>query len=154
MLPTSLEELNQIKKECHAMVTNTSLLSGGAAVIPAPGLDVAADVALLLQLLPKINNRFGLSPEQINNLEPTTKTVVLNIIKALGTQMVGQVLTKQLIMQVLKKVGVRVAAKQVVKYIPLAGQAAAAGLSFAAMQYVGNMHVDECYKVAKRLIER
>jgi hypothetical protein len=34
--------------------------------------------------------------------------------------------------------------KQVVKYIPFGTSAAAAKL--AAMQYVGNSHLDECYE--------
>lgn len=154
MLPNNMQELNRIKHECQSMVNNSALLSGGAAMVPIPGVDVASDIGLLLELLPKINRCFGLSPEQINALDSQTKMFVANLIVALGTQLVGQVLTKQLIMQVLKKVGIRMAAKQVVKYIPFAGQAAAAGLSFAAMQYVGNRHIDECYEVAKRVAEK
>ncbi|MBW4581689.1 MAG: hypothetical protein KME42_19130 [Tildeniella nuda ZEHNDER 1965/U140] len=70
----------------------------------------------------------------------------------MGNQMLGKVLTKQLIMQVLKKVGVRLAAKQVAKYIPIAGQAVSATLSFAAMKYVCNSHIDDYYKIAQRVI--
>lgn len=153
MLPKNEQELDKIRKECRSMVDNSSLISGGAALIPVPGLDIAGDVGLLLDLLPKINRSFGLSPEQIDGLDPQRKMYIANLIAALGTQLVGQVLTKQLIMQVLKSVGIRMTAKQVVKYIPFVGQATAAGLSFAAMQYVGNNHIDDCYKVVKKIIE-
>lgn len=153
MLPTTIQELDQVRNECRSMVTNSSMLSGGAALIPIPGVDIGSDVALLLDLLPKISRRFGLSPEQLDILDPRTKALVASLIVNLGTQLVGQVLTKQLIMQVLKSVGIRMTAKQVVKYIPFAGQAAAAGLSFAAMQFVGNRHVNDCYEVVKGVIE-
>lgn len=154
MLATTRQELEQLRNECRSMVNNSALLSRGAAIIPVPGVDIASDVGLLLELLPKISRRFGLSPKQIEQLDSQTKIVIANLIIRLGTQLVGQVLTKQLIMQILKKVGIRMTAKQVVKYIPFAGQAAAAGLSFAAMQYVGNCHVDECYEVVKGVIEK
>jgi hypothetical protein len=45
------------------------------------------------------------------------------------------------------------AAKQVLKYVPLAGQAAAAALSVAAMMYLGNSHVDACVEIARGAIE-
>ena len=153
MVDTTTQELAKIRNECRFMVNNSALLSGGAAIIPVPGVDIASDVGLLLELLPKISRRFRLSPEQIEQLDSQTKMVIANLIIRLGTQLVGQVLTKQLIMQILKTVGIRMTMKQVVKYIPFAGQAAAAGLSFAAMQYVGNSHVDECYEVVKGVIE-
>lgn len=114
-------------------MVNNSVLSGGTAIITLFGVTSASDVELLLELLPKITRRFGLSPEQIEQLDSQTKIVIANLIIRLGTQLVDQVLTKQLIMQILKRVGIRMTAKQVVKYIPFAGQAAAAGLSFAAI---------------------
>jgi hypothetical protein len=61
-------------------------------------------------------------------------------------------ITKELIVQVLRKVGVRVATKSVAKYIPILGSALAATVSFGAMKIVGNSHVDDCYDVAKKAI--
>lgn len=55
-------------------------------------------------------------------------------------------------MQVLKRVGIRLATKSVAKFIPILGQALAASISFGAMKMVGNSHVDDCYEVAKKAI--
>lgn len=44
-------------------------------------------------------------------------------------------------------------AKQVMKYVPVAGQAAAAIISFVAMLYIGNSHVDDCFKIAQEAME-
>lgn len=153
MIAETIEELNKIREECKSMVTKRAAASGGAALVPVPGTDIAADVGLLLQLLPAINRKFGLSEEQLAGLDDQSKALVYGIIKKVGSTMIGQMITKELIMAALKKVGIRVAAKQVVKYVPLIGQGAAAALSFTAMKYVGNQHVDECYEVAKRIIE-
>ena len=62
-------------------------------------------------------------------------------------------ITRPLVLAALKKVSARMAAKQVLKYIPFAGQAAAAALSIAAMMYIGNSHIDECYEIARRTLD-
>lgn len=149
----SLEDLEAIRTSCKTMVKKRALASSSAVLVPVPGVDIAADVAMLLELLPSINRKFGLSPEQIDELDPQLKSLLYGIIKKTGSSLVGQIITKQLILTVLKKVGVRIAAKQVLKYIPFAGQAAAAALSGTAMMYVGNAHVDECYEVAKKALD-
>jgi uncharacterized protein YpuA (DUF1002 family) len=66
--------------------------------------------------------------------------------------MVGKVVTHTVVTKALCAVGARVAAKHVVKYVPLAGQAMAAGLSYAAMRYVGEQHVKDCARVANVVI--
>ncbi|WP_050747587.1 hypothetical protein [Sodalis glossinidius] len=45
----------------------------GASVIPLPGLDIGTDVSILLALLPAINERFGLSEQQLAQLHPNRK---------------------------------------------------------------------------------
>ena len=154
MLPKSLEQLDLIRAFCRTMVKKRALASSGAVLVPVPGVDIAADVAMLLELLPAVNRKFGLTPEQIDELDPQLKSLLYGIIKKTGSTLVGQLITKQLILAALKKVGVRMAAKQILKYIPFAGQAAAAALSGAAMMYVGNAHVDECYEVAKKALDK
>lgn len=153
MLPKNLEELERVRRECHGMVTARAGISGGAAVVPLPGLDVATDVGLLMALLPEVNRRFGLSPEQIDRYDLHTKSFLSRAVIKTGAKTVGKLLTKELVVQLLKRVGIRVATKQVVKYIPFLGQAAAAALSFGAMKLVGDKHVADCYEVARRVLE-
>jgi hypothetical protein len=53
----------------------------------------------------------------------------------------------------LKRVGLRLTAKQALKFIPFAGQAAAAALSGSAMLLIGHAHIEECYAIAKQALE-
>ena len=153
MPPKSIEELDEVRRRCKAMLKRRAAISGGASLIPVPGLDFAADVGMLLELFPAINRKFGLSPEQIEDLDAKHKTLVYAMIKKVGTDLVGAMITRPLVLAALKKVSARMAAKQVLKYIPFAGQAAAAALSIAAMMYIGNSHIDECYEVARRTLD-
>ena len=153
MLPKSKTELDAIRDECKSMVTTRASLSGAAAIVPIPGADVGADITLLLEMIPSINRKFGLSSDQIDDLDPKLKQLIFVTVTSIGSQMVGKAITKQLIMQVLKRIGIRIAAKSLTKWIPIVGQAAAATISFGAMKLVGNSHVDDCYHVALKAIE-
>jgi len=135
------------------MVLRRAATSAGASVIPLPGLDIAADVGLLMKLLPAINHKFGLTPEQIEKLDPERRLVVYALISRGGKSLVGRALTKKLVLVALKRVGVRMTARQAAKYLPFAGQIASAFLGFGAMMYIGASHVDECYEIAKSAIE-
>jgi uncharacterized protein (DUF697 family) len=135
------------------MVKRRAATSGGMSLIPIPGVDIAGDVAMLLQLIPAINQKFGLTPEQIEELDTRHKVLIYAMAKKVGSDLVGRAVTQRLVMAALKKVAGRMAAKQVLKYVPFAGQAAAAALSVAAMMYLGNAHVDACYEIAGEAIK-
>lgn len=154
MLPTSLAELEKIRASCRAMVRRRAATSGGMSLIPIPGVDIAGDVGMLLQLIPAINQKFGLTPEQIEELDPRHKVLVYAMLKKVGGDLAGRAITRQLAVAALKKVSARLATKQVLKYIPFAGQAAAVALSVTAMMYLGNSHIDACYAIAKATIRK
>ena len=153
-LPKSVAELDKVRASCKAMVKRRAATSGGMSLIPIPGVDIAGDVAMLLQLIPAINQKFGLTPEQIDELDTHHKVLIYAMAKKVGSDLVGRAITQRLVVAALKKVAGRMAAKQVLKYIPFAGQAAAVALSVAAMMYLGNAHVDACYEIAGEAIRK
>jgi uncharacterized protein (DUF697 family) len=148
-LPRNDRELEAAVERAKKMVTKRAALASASTLIPLPGIDIAADVALLLKLIPEINREFGLTPDQIAKLQPTKQLMVYKAIVMIGGAMVGKLVTKELIMQALKTVGLRITVKQATKYVPLAGQALSAALGFAALKYIGNAHIKDCTKVVK-----
>ena len=153
MLPKDNKHLEKARKECRSMVLKRAATSAGASVIPLPGLDIAADVGLLMKLLPAINRKFGLTPEQIEKLDPERKLVVYALISRGGKSLAGRMITKKLVLIALKRVGVQMTVKQAAKYLPFAGQVASAFLGFGAMMYLGTSHIDECYQIAKAAMD-
>lgn len=147
------EELDAIKASCYAMVTKSAGISAGAAVVPIPGMDIGSDVAILMRLIPNINAQFGLTPEQIESLDTETKLFVMTTISNTGSKLAGKYITQKLIVTLLQKMGVKVAAKGVSKFVPFIGSAVAGGISFTAMKYMGNSHIDDCYKIALATLE-
>lgn len=148
----TLNDLEKIRTQCKNMVSKKALLSAGAAVIPIPGVDVSTDVAILLQLLPRINQCFGLSAEQIEQLSPELKKIVVVGSANFGVGLLGKVITPQLVLQLLQKLGMKkLAGKYATKYVPLIGSVVASGISYIVLRKVGNQHIDECFEIAKRI---
>ncbi len=154
MVPMTIAELEKVRASCKAMVRRRAASSGGLALIPIPGADIAGDIGLLLELIPAINRKFGLSLEQIEELDTGHRLAIYAMVRKTGAMMVGQTITRKLIVSALQKVALRMGAKQVLKYIPFAGQAAAVALSVSAMMYLGNSHVDACFEIACGAIKK
>jgi hypothetical protein len=148
-LPRNRVEIEAAKKSARSRLTRTAAWAQAASLIPLPGIDIAVDAAALLKLIPQINRDFGLTPQQIENLSPNKQLIIYKAIVGIGGAMVGKLVTRELVVEALKAVGVRLTVKQAIKYVPLAGQALSAAIGFAAMQYVGRQHIKECAKVVE-----
>ncbi|MCX5814156.1 MAG: hypothetical protein NT178_16675 [Proteobacteria bacterium] len=135
------------------MSNKRALLSAAASAIPVPFTDIAIDVVLLKQIIPTISDKFGLSKEQINEYNPQLAIFIYDASKRLGANMIGKYVTKELVIQILKKIGVRLTAKQAAKYIPILGQVISAGIGFVGMKMIIRSHINECYSVVKTVIE-
>ena len=117
-------------------------------MVPIPGLDWAVDAALLSRLIPQINARFGLTPEQMARLGPSQRDQVQKAISGVGSVLIGKFISKELVLRAAQTVGVRLTAKQAAKYVPLAGQAVAAVVGYSALRYLGEEHIKDCVRVA------
>ena len=150
-VPSTPKQIEAAVQQCRRLVTKRALLAAGVAMVPVPGVDWLTDVGVLLKLLPQINQAFGLTPEQIERLAPDRGVVVYKVISAGGGLLVGKVITRELVLKVLKLVGVRLTTQQVAKFIPIAGQAVSAALTFGALKFVCEQHIQQCAEVARQL---
>jgi uncharacterized protein (DUF697 family) len=144
-------DLDAVARRCQRLVTKRALLAAGVAMVPVPGLDWLTDLGVLMKVLPEINAAFGLSPEQIEQLAPDRRLVVYKAISAGGGMLAGKVVTRELVLRVLRLVGVRLSTQQAAKYVPIAGQAVSAVLTFSALKFVCHQHIKQCQAVAAQL---
>lgn len=153
-LPDSIDpslNLEQIRDECLEQVKTRSYVSAGVAVIPVPFLDVVIDVGMLSLLIPEINARFGLAPDQISVYDPATKKIHWNELRKRGFEFSGLVVARTAVKASLNNMAAKIITKQVTKFIPLGGSIIAASLGYIVMKKVAEAHVDECYKLAKNI---
>lgn len=121
-------------------------------MVPVPGIDLVTDVGVLVKLLPEISAAFGLSVQQVERLAPDRRLAVYKAISAGGGLVLGRLVTREMVLLLLKSVGVRLSAQQATKYLPIAGQLASAALTFSALRYVCDQHIKQCEAVARLLL--
>ena len=152
LVPGTVQEIEAVVRQCRRMVNQRALVAAGVAIVPIPGLDWATDVAVLVRLIPRINRAFGLTPEQVERLAPDRRLVVYKALSAGGGMLVGRLVTRELVMAALRLVGVRLTAQQAAKFVPIAGQAVSAVLTFSSLKFVCEQHIQQCVAVSRQLM--
>jgi uncharacterized protein (DUF697 family) len=153
VIPFSATAIDRASARCRRLVTKRALLAAGVAMVPVPGVDWLTDVGILIKLLPDINREFGLSPEQVERLAPDRRVVVYKALSTAGGLLVGRVITREIVLKALSLVGVRLTTQQAAKFVPIAGQAVSAVLTFSALKYVCELHIRQCEAVCRTLAD-
>ncbi len=152
VVPDTPQEIDAVVRHCRRLVTKRAVVAAGVSMVPIPGVDWVTDVAVLMKLIPEINRAFGLTPEQVERLAPDRRLVVYKTISAGGGMLVGKLVTRELIIKLLKLVGVRLTTQQAAKYVPIAGQAVSAALTFSSLKFVAEQHIQQCVSVSEQLM--
>ena len=152
VIPESAPQIDAVVRHCRRLVKQRALMAAGVAVVPIPGLDWATDVAVLRRLIPSINRAFGLTPEQVERLSPDRRLVVYKALSAVGGMLVGRLVTRELVISMLKLVGLRLTARQATRFVPIAGPALSAVLTYSSLKFVCEQHIQQCVKVSQQLL--
>jgi len=136
-------------RRSRRLLKRRALVAAAASAVPVPGLDWLVDAALLSRLIPQINAEFGLTPAQLDRLTPHKRQQVQKAIALVGSVLIGKFITRDLVIKAAQTVGLRLTAKQAARYVPLAGQAAAALMGYAAVRYLGEQHIQDCARVVR-----
>ena len=137
-------------KRSRKMLHKRALLAGAVSAVPIPGLDWAVDAAMLSRIIPEINKEFGLTPEQLDELNPKKREQVQKAVTMVGSVLIGKLISRDLVIKAATAVGMRLTTKQLAKYVPFAGQIVAATVGYAAIRYLGEEHMKDCIRVAQK----
>ncbi|NIF82105.1 hypothetical protein F3J24_01075 [Comamonas sp. Tr-654] len=143
------KDIAQAAARARKLLRKRALISAAASTIPIPGLDWAADAALLAQLYPRINQEFGLTPEQLDQLTPGKREQVQKAVAMVGSVLIGKFITRDMVLRLGKAMGLRMSTRQAAKYVPLLGQLAAASIGYATLRYLGERHIQDCMRVVE-----
>ncbi|WP_310636793.1 hypothetical protein [Delftia acidovorans] len=147
--PPPRHDVAQAAESARKLLHRRALVGAAASSLPIPGLDWLVDAALLERLLPRINREFGLTPEQLDKLEPGKREQVQKAVAMVGSVLIGKLITRDMVVRLARAAGMRMTATQAAKYVPLAGQAAAAALGYATLRYLGERHIQDCIRVVE-----
>lgn len=152
LIPGNAKQIEDTRERCRRLVRRRAAISAGVSAVPIPGVDVLSDLSLFKKLVDDVNDAFGLTPEQIDRLQPGHKMIAYKVAVGAGGVLVGRLVTTQLLTLVFRKVGVKVAAKTAARFVPIAGQMASAAIGFTMFRKLGYEHVEACARVANELI--
>jgi uncharacterized protein (DUF697 family) len=138
-------------RRSRRLLGRKALLAAAAGAVPLPGIDWAADAALLARMVPQISSEFGLSVTQVERLEPHERERIRKAAATVGAMLVGRLVTRELLVRLARAAGVRLTASQAAKFVPVAGQVVSAAISYAALRTLGELHIKDCARVAQSL---
>jgi hypothetical protein len=152
LLPGSLADIQTVRKKCRSLVLRRAAVTAGLSALPIPGIDIAADITMLARVIDDINLEFGLTPEQVARLQPKMRLIVYEMAVGVGGLMIGRIVTRDAVARLLRRGGFKAAARYSVKIVPIAGQIAAASISFAAFRALANQHIEACARIASAVL--
>ena len=152
VIPATEADIDAVRERCRRLVRRRAAVSAGVAAVPIPGVDLVTDLGLFTQLIDEVNREFGLTPAQIDRLQPKLKLIAYEAVVSVGGMLVGKVVTRELVATVLKRSAGKLAAKQAGKLVPIAGQIASATIGFFAFRQIGYQHVEACAKVVRQVV--
>ncbi len=153
-LPNTIDpslDLDQVKKDCIAMVKKRARISAGVAIVPIPFFDVAIDASMLTMLLPEISERFGLLEDRRAAVDLESRAIHWSALKDRTVDFAGLMATRGIVKKTVQGFGGRIAAKQVTKFIPLGGQLVAGTMGYMIFKKIATDHIEECYKLSKSI---
>jgi uncharacterized protein (DUF697 family) len=152
LIPGNQEDIDKVRERCRRLVRKRATMAAGFSAVPLPGLDVVSDLSLFARLVEEVNKAFGLTAEQVERLQPKFRLIAYEAAVGMGGMLVGRLVTRELLLKLFKKAGLKIASKTVAKLVPMAGSVVSAAIGFAMFRQLGYQHVEACARVARELV--
>jgi len=140
-------------RACHRLVRRQALKAAGVSALPVLGADLFINAHLLVQTVEEINRAYGLSPEQIAALPAAQRSRVDELVREVGSYLIGRAVTQAALVAALRALGLRLGAQQAAKMAPVVGLAASAVLSGWLFKRLCDRHIAHCEEVRAALPE-
>ncbi len=138
------EQLERKKHAALRYVKRSATYAAFNGLNPVLGVDATIDLIILFQLYGNIRGAFAITEELVrdSSLGMSRKSLIF------------KGMSKEGIKLIVKELGKRFAAKTILKYVPVVGQATAAYLGHSLVEKAGREYVEACYAVAReKLLE-
>lgn len=134
--------LEQKRTGAKRIVHAYAAAAAANAINPVPGLDILADISILLAMAEHVLRTFGIDPKK-------DEQKLIRLIGAKGAQELLAFASKRAIPTILKRFTGRLATAQATKWIPVLGQGASVIIGAAVAETFGNDCISRAYDAAK-----
>ncbi len=143
------QALERKREATKKMVYLYAGLSAANAINPIPGVDVAVDLGLLMEMFSEIRAGFGLDQATLKKASSWMSPALVDLANKLI-----RYATREGLIKLLERFAARETVEQVSKYIPFVGQVIAGMIGFGIARKAGMEYLNDCYEVAKEILER
>uniref|UniRef100_A0A3P9B4B2 IRG-type G domain-containing protein n=1 Tax=Maylandia zebra TaxID=106582 RepID=A0A3P9B4B2_9CICH len=145
------------KKAFQSRIKYWAGLSGTVAAVPVPGLSVAVDIGLMVRVVKGYVTDFSLDKSSLEKLAERTNVQHADLCAVVRSPLAGVETTPELLTRVstqLACIAACMTAEESVRWIPVVGLVASAGLSFAATYKALNSFLNTLADDAQRVFEK
>ncbi len=133
-----------IRRKCDLLedrIIGVAALSAAAAVIPLPGVSISADIGLLVEEIIHYKKQLGLDSKSLSELSRELNLPMSSIEEMLSQALptVALVNVSRYVLQMLARYAVGAVAKEVARFIPIAGTLVASRISFETTRQTLNV---------------
>jgi GTP-binding protein EngB required for normal cell division/uncharacterized protein (DUF697 family) len=140
--------LNQKIELGEKIVSQRAWAAAANGINPIPGVDVAIDVTILINLANEIKKLFGLDEAHFKGNSPQMIAAKQRII-----QFTAQFAAKEGVLLLLKKFGATYAGKEISKYIPFVGQIVAASIGYYMTNDFGQEMLNNAKEISSDILK-
>jgi GTP-binding protein EngB required for normal cell division len=120
---------------------------------PMPGLDIAADLSILMKFASEVATVYGLDKKSVDFMQRMFGIDRAPALVAKIAQFTAKYLAKEGLLIVLRTFATQTAGKQMAKWVPFAGPLIAAGIGWKTTFMLGEDLIDEAEQLAREMIE-
>lgn len=157
MAAWSKKAIDKKRTVAEKIVGWSAVASAANGLNPIPGLDVSVDAGVLINMVSQINKIYGLTEEQLAYIEKTTPGIIGTPeyagLKQGILKLIAKYAATEGIILILKRMGAKVAVKNISKYIPIIGQIISAGIGYSMTLSFGESYLDEVEDKANALLD-
>ena len=148
------DSIEQVVRDCRAIIRLHATGSAAANVIPVPGVDIPLEASNAAMMSRRIIERFGLLPEQLDLAGLKVKAAVLREAKRQGCTMLLTVLTKKGVVRLAIRAGVRTTvARSAGRYLFVVATVVFAVAGYVSTAKLGRAVMEECLRVRRAVPE-
>ncbi|XP_069578413.1 interferon-inducible GTPase 5-like [Brachyistius frenatus] len=155
----NLEIINRKKKAFQAKIKYYACLSAAGAAVPIPGLSIAVDLGLLVNVAIKYAIGFRLDKPSLEKLAATSDVPLSDLMAVINSPLAAVKITKGLVVKVLSTctiISLSMLAEEGLKFMPLLGIPVAATISFTTtykcLSMFLNTFADDAQRVFKKAL--
>jgi len=152
MAAYSKQALGKKRQVANERIPLYAGLAAANGINPIPGLDVSADIGILIRLGSEVANIYGLTSNQFAFVKRLLGSNALPSLLSKITQFATKYLAREGVFALLRQIAKQEAARQVTKYVPFVGPLIAAGIGWQATFIFGEQLVAEAEQLAADIL--